>query len=546
MQNDVPTNTETGMRSLAKYLVEILEANGVDTVFGIPGVHTVDLYRGLENSGIRHITPRHEQGAGFMADGYARVTGKPGVCFIITGPGMTNIATAMGQAYGDSIPMLVISSVNSIGEIGTGRGHLHELKDQSALVREVSAFSHTILDIREVEPVLARAFSLFSAGRPRPVHIEIPVGLLNSDASALPPARRFALPLRPTPSSDAAKEIAKHLSSASRPLIVAGGGAIRAADAIRALAERIGAPVLMTVNARGIVPGGHPLAVPLTGDAPAVVDLLQQSDAILALGTEFGPTDFADRLPSSGRLPGWLARVDLDPEQLMRGLQADLPILADAKLTADAVLAALPEGQSGGKGQDIAKAARREVEGAMNPVLSAGLRMLETLTKAVPDAIVVGDSTQPVYAGCIAFGARQPGSFFCSATGYGTLGYALPAAIGAALGAKDRPVFGLIGDGGLQFTIGDMASATEAGTAVRLILWNNSGYGEIKSYMVNAGVAPVGVDIHTPDFEPIAKGFGWKYRKVSSMLDFTAALAAPTGGNEVIEIDEAAFTASLA
>src|SRR5689334_13977889 len=163
------------MRSLATYLVEILEANGVDTVFGIPGVHTVDLYRGLENSGIRHITPRHEQGAGFMADGYARVTGKPGVGFIITGPGMTNIATAMGQAYGDSIPMLVISSVNSIGEIGSGRGHLHALKDQSALTSGVPAFSHTIPTIHEIEPVLARAYALFAAGRPRPVHIEIPV-----------------------------------------------------------------------------------------------------------------------------------------------------------------------------------------------------------------------------------------------------------------------------------------------------------------------------------------------------------------------------------
>jgi acetolactate synthase I/II/III large subunit len=188
-----PLEMEPPMRSFAKYLVEILEANGVDTIFGIPGVHTVDLYRGLENSGIRHVTPRHEQGAGFMADGYARVTGKPGVCFIITGPGMTNIATAMGQAYGDSIPMLVISSVNSIGEIGSGRGHLHEMKDQKAMVREVSAWSHTILDIREAEPVLARAFSLFAAARPRPVHIEIPVGLHGALPFHMRPPLRLSL-----------------------------------------------------------------------------------------------------------------------------------------------------------------------------------------------------------------------------------------------------------------------------------------------------------------------------------------------------------------
>jgi acetolactate synthase-1/2/3 large subunit len=533
------------MRTLAKYLVEILEANGVDTVFGIPGVHTVDLYRGLEGSAIRHVTPRHEQGAGFMADGYARVTGKPGVCFIITGPGMTNIATAMGQAYGDSIPMLVVSSVNSVGEIGSGRGHLHEMKDQSALVREVSAFSHTILDVREVEPVLARAFSLFAAARPRPVHIEIPVGLLNANASDLPPARRFALPRPPSPAPAAAAEAATRLSAASRPLIVAGGGAVRASGAVRALAESLGAPVLMTVNARGILPGGHPLAVPTTGDSPAARRLLESSDAILALGTEFGPTDFAERLPASGRLAGWLARADLDAEHLMRGLQADLPMLADAGLVAEAVLAALPEKQPAGYGQEAAHAARQEVESAMNPVLSAGLRMLDALATELPDAILVGDSTQPVYAACTAFGAARAGSFFCSATGFGTLGYALPAAIGAAIGAPGRPVFGIVGDGGLQFTIGEMASATEAGTSVRLIVWNNKGYGEIKSYMVGAGVPPVGVDIHTPDFEPIAKGFGWSYRKVTSLRDFTAAAKAPLGGNEIIEIDEAAFTASV-
>lgn len=532
------------MRSLARYLVEILEANGVDTVFGIPGVHTVDLYRGLENSRIRHITPRHEQGAGFMADGYARVAGKPGVCFIITGPGMTNIATAMGQAYGDSIPMLVISSVNSIGEMGSGRGHLHELKDQRALIRGVSAFSHTILTIDEIEPVLARAYALFAAGRARPVHIEIPIGLLNSDASAMPPARRFALPQPPPPPAGAGAQIATRLAAAKRSLIVAGGGAVGAAGAILPLAERLGAPVLMTVNARGVIPGDHPLAVPLTGDSAAVTDLLASSDATLALGTEFGPTDFADRLPASG-LPGWLARADLDAEQLMRGLQADLPLLADARLTVEAVLKALPEGVPGNSGAEAASTARQAVEAAMNPVLSAGLRLLDTLVHTFPDAVIVGDSTQPVYAGCTAFGALRPASFFCSATGFGTLGYALPAAIGAALGASDRPVFGLIGDGGLLFTIGEMASATEAATSIRLILWNNAGYGEIKTYMVNAGVSPMGVDIHTPDFEPIARGFGWTYRKVHSIGEFSDALAAPAAGNEVIEIDEAAFTRSV-
>ena len=151
------------MATCGEALVQMLEGYGVDTVFGIPGVHTVELYRGLPATRIRHVTPRHEQGAGFMADGYARVTGKPGVCFIITGPGMTNILTAMGQAYGDSVPMLVISSVNRTDQLGMGQGRLHELRSQQAVVAGVAAFSHTVLHPGQLPEVLARAFALFAA-----------------------------------------------------------------------------------------------------------------------------------------------------------------------------------------------------------------------------------------------------------------------------------------------------------------------------------------------------------------------------------------------
>src|ERR1700760_3947521 len=158
------------MSTCGELLVHLLESFGVDTVFGIPGVHTVELYRGLPATRIRHITPRHEQGAGFMADGYARASGRPGVCFIITGPGMTNIMTAMAQAYGDSIPMLVISSVNRTEQLGMAGGRLHELPSQRDLVSSVSAFSHTLMRPDDLPAVLSRAFAVFSSARPRPVH----------------------------------------------------------------------------------------------------------------------------------------------------------------------------------------------------------------------------------------------------------------------------------------------------------------------------------------------------------------------------------------
>ena len=159
------------MKTCGEVLVEILEAYGIDTVFGIPGVHTVELYRGLPATGLRHITPRHEQGAGFMADGYARACGRPAACFVISGPGMTNITTAMGQARADSVPMLVISSVNSSHELGLGEGRLHELPDQSALVAGVSVFSHRLLRAAAVAPGMAGGRAVFDCSSPGPVHL---------------------------------------------------------------------------------------------------------------------------------------------------------------------------------------------------------------------------------------------------------------------------------------------------------------------------------------------------------------------------------------
>ncbi|WP_277344560.1 thiamine pyrophosphate-binding protein, partial [Metapseudomonas otitidis] len=201
------------MTTCGEFLVKQLQAWGVDTVFGIPGVHTVELYRGLPGSGIRHITPRHEQGAGFMADGYARVTGKAGVCFIITGPGMTNILTAMGQAYADSIPMLVISSVNERHRLGLGNGYLHELPDQRGLVAGVAAFSHTLMSVDELPAVLARAFAVFDGQRPRPVHIELPLDIITAPADHLELRPRVRLP-RPAAPLAQLREAAQRLRAA--------------------------------------------------------------------------------------------------------------------------------------------------------------------------------------------------------------------------------------------------------------------------------------------------------------------------------------------
>ncbi|MBZ9675432.1 5-guanidino-2-oxopentanoate decarboxylase [Mesorhizobium sp. ES1-1] len=530
------------MRPFGAYVVECLAANGVDHVFGIPGVHTVELYRALPGSPIRHITPRHEQGAGFMAEGYARVTGKPGVCFVITGPGLTNIATAMAQAYGESLPMLVISTVNPVGAMGSGAGHLHELPDQRQLMRQFTAFSHTILDIAEFDTVLARAFAVFSASRPRPVHIEIPVDLLVRDSSGLGAARAISPIAPPGPNAAAVSEAVEACARASRPLIVAGGGSKAAAGAIARLAGLLDAPVLMTTNGRGVLSDADPLAVPLNPGYDAAHRLLAHADLVIAVGTELGPTDFDDTLPAVKSMRPKVIRIDLDPEQICRGLPADIGIISDARLAVEALCDGARQREAG-QGAERVRATLGDFETGLSARTRAGLHLLNTLRDTLPDVIIVGDSTQPVYSGCLGFAASTPSSFFCSATGYGTLGYALPAAIGAKLGNPSRPVVCITGDGGIQFTLAELGSAVEADARLIVILWNNQGYGEIKSYMQGRDIEPLGVDIFTPDFRKIAEAFGWRWDKAArpEVLRQCLSMACAHQGSTVLEIDEAAF-----
>ncbi|MCH4868597.1 5-guanidino-2-oxopentanoate decarboxylase [Pseudomonas sp. TMW22089] len=542
------------MATCGEVLVKLLEAYGVEQVFGIPGVHTVELYRGLAGSSINHVTPRHEQGAGFMADGYARTSGKPGVCFIITGPGMTNITTAMGQAYGDSIPMLVISSVQSRSQLGGGRGKLHELPNQSAMVAGVAAFSHTLMSAAELPAVLARAFAVFQAGRPRPVHIEIPLDVLVENADALLASQPVSI-ARAGAAPAAIEQMGQRLAQAKRPLILAGGGAIDAAPALQQLAERLGAPVALTINAKGMLPTAHPLLIGSTQSLVATRALVAEADVVLAIGTELAETDYDITFAGGFDIPGVLLRIDIDPDQTVRNYAPALALVADARVAAEALLAELGALPARSAEWGAARVSRLQAQLASDwdAPTRAQTHFLQTLFDVLPDAVCVGDSTQPVYTGNLTFNPDQPRRWFNSSTGYGTLGYALPAAVGAWLGRRSGgqaggPVLCLIGDGGLQFTLSELASAVEARTPIILLLWNNQGYGEIKKYMLNRAIEPVGVDIYTPDFIGVAKAMGCAALAVEGEGQLRAALAsaADRQGPTLIEIDELHWQQSLA
>ncbi|MER8634836.1 5-guanidino-2-oxopentanoate decarboxylase [Mesorhizobium sp. M1365] len=523
------------MTTIGEALITLLEAHGVDIVFGIPGVHTVELYRGLARSKIRHVTPRHEQGAGFMADGYARASGRPGIAFVITGPGLTNTITAMGQARADSVPMLVISGVNATPTLGKGLGHLHELPDQRGMMEKVALFSHRVTEAGELPGVLARAFALFSSSRPGPVHIEIPTDVMTVPADGIVPLLRNSAP--PGPDVAAIAEAAKLCASASRPLILAGGGAKAAEAPLQHLAERLGAPVVQTANARGLL-YRHPLGVPASPSLKAVRGLMAGADLVIAAGTEFGPTDYDGYGDGGFVLPANLIRIDIGADQLARR-PARISIQADCGAALKALLAEIGTHETPlDDGSARAAATRQAAFAEIGPAMQAQLRAVETIRDALPGAIIVGDSTQPVYAANLYYDHDRPGGWFNAATGFGALGYGPPAAIGAVLARPEAPVVCLTGDGGFQFTLPELGAALDAAAPVIFAVWNNRGYREIETSMLDVGVEPVGVSPAPPDFCKLAEAYGIAAERISGTGGLADALgrARATGRPYVIEI----------
>jgi len=493
-------------------LIKLLEMYQVEHVFGIPGVHTIELYRGLAQSTIQHHTPRHEQGAGFMADGYARVSRKPGVCFVITGPGLTNIATPMGQALADSIPMLVISSVNDTIATSQAQGMLHEMPDQLALSSQVALYSKTINTAQELSMSLADAFGAFAGSRPGPIHLQLPVSLLGSPADSTLTYESPKLPARPVASLVELKAAADLLATASRPVMLTGGGSVEAAPQIRLLAEKLDAPVHMTINARGVLPYTHELAVPASCTVHAVREVLNEADVVLALGTELAQTDYDQFKDNQFTIDGKIIRCDIDPLQINNNFAASIGLVGDVGHTVKALLAELAnDTDRSGQGSHGSDRAQRSMQVATATFRSDELRhlqILEAIRDQVPDCIFVGDSTQIIYSGNMIFNTQEPGRWMNSSVGFGTLGYALPASTGAALAADNKPVVCLIGDGGLQFVLGELGALKDTGEFVAVVVWCNGGYREIKTSMERADVTAVGVEFSVPDYTTVASAYG--------------------------------------
>lgn len=511
-------------KTCGEALVELLQAYGVSTVFGIPGEHTLELYRGIERGGLRAITPRNEQGASFMADGYARVTGEPGVCMLITGPGVTNAATGIGQAYADSVPMLVISSANDTPSLGKGWGRLHETRDLCAITAPITAFSVMVTDPAGLPALLARAWAVFRSGRPRPVHIAIPIDLLDVTVDAAwqavtPPPRTHAA----AASIAAAADLIEH---AERPLMVVGGGAQDAGPAVTELAELLDAAVVSSNAGKGIVPDSNPLS--LTGGviSPPVQAYLARADVVLAIGTELGEADsFIYDLPVNGKV----IRIDIDPDRFDDAFPASVPVLGDAGGACRDLLQELRSRDYRARERDTAaevEAVRAEQVSAYSALQQQHVMLLLLLRECLPeDAIIMGDIAQLVYTGTEFMPMEHPRCWVYPA-GFGTLGCALPGAVGAKLAVPERVVVALAGDGGLMFTVNELMTAVEEQLSIPVIVWHNHSFAMIRDGMVKRGIGEIGVNPRAPDFVALAKAFGCPGVVVRNAEEFSASLVA--------------------
>ena len=516
-------------------LIALLESYGVDTVFGIPGVHTLDLYRGLAGSSIRHVQARNEQGAGFMADGYARLSGKPGVCILISGPGVTNACTPMGQSFADSIPVLVISSTTASDSLGKGWGCLHEVTDLEAVTRPLTALSATAGSADELEGLIAQAFSIFAAERPRPVHIAVPIDVLAETVSGAWQVRRP--PDRPVPTAETINQAAALLRRADRPVIYAGGGAAGAAQTLTRIAERLDAAVITTNAGKGVVPDSHPLCLGGGIVRAPVRTFLSQADVVLAIGTEISETDsFVPKLS----LTGQLIRIDIDSRKINDLYPADIGIVGDAATAATQLLKALgPEDTSRGTAQTVS-VVRRSVFDELSDSESRHIRMLMVLRETLPDdAVIAGDICQVIYTGAFAYPVEQPRQWHYPA-GYCTLGCGLPNGIGGKLALGDTPVVVVAGDGGFMFTVQELVTAAELELALPIIVWNNAGLKQIRDDMASREIPATGVDGRNPDFLQLASACGCHATRPENEEAFRDAIkgALKASGPTLIEVNE--------
>jgi acetolactate synthase-1/2/3 large subunit len=527
----------TGGQALAR----ALETEGIEVVFGIVGTHNVSLFDGLYDvPRLRVIPARHEGSAGFMADGYARASGRIAACMVVPGPGVTNLMTALGQAYLDSVPMLAIAGQNPSDRIDRRLEDFHELHAQLTLARSVTASAERLVSPADAPELVRAAVRLMRGQRPQPTFIEVPldVAAASCDVEELRPSE-IGTP-RAAGAAEQISRAADLLTKAKRPVIFAGGGVIaaEAGPVLRSVASQLGAPVIMSVHGRGAVSDEDALSL---GDGWSRLDFfdafLAQADACLAVGTNFETVSDFSR---GAKLPAALVHVDIDPTAIGRHRPAAVGIVGDARLVLERLHLEFNQGPDLEPRQPWCDLDQVRIDKHQALVRAAGpvIGLLEQLRSALPrDAIVADDLCLPGYWSPLALAVYEPRTLLHPGM-YGTLGYALPAAIGAQIGRPDRVAVALCGDGGFLYTSQELATAVQQQLNLIAIVFNDNAYGALKLYQDRVqGGRRIGVDLHNPDFARLGEAYGAHGVKLRSSAELGSAVgeAVERGGVTLVE-----------
>jgi acetolactate synthase-1/2/3 large subunit len=485
-------------------LVESLKREGLDTIFALPGVQLDWAFDALYEArdSIKVIHTRHEQATAYMADGYARTTGKVGACLVVPGPGLLNAASAISTAYAVNSPVLCITGQIQSDLIDAARGLLHEIDDQVGMIRHITKWAARANTPNEVPIVVHEAFRQLRSGRPRPAAVEVPPDVLQMIGEV-----RLGEPLQPERlpgDPEKLARLAERLGKAERPVVLAGSGIhVGAAwEELRTLAEALEAPVVMSDAGRGALPDSHRLAF----NQLALPDLLPGADAVLAVGTKM--LDFA-RQPIRLAAGQWLGRIDAEAAQLSRNAVADLPILGDAKLAlADLVdRVGARNRRRPERAAELAalKRAIREDMDAADPQARFGKALRDRLPD---DGIVVSEMTQVGYWGDLGFPIERPRSYLTS--GYqGTLGAGFPTALGAQVANPDRRVVSINGDGGFMFNVQELATAAQHDIPLITVVFDDGAFGNVQRIQERLfGGRTIASDLTNPSFARVAEVFG--------------------------------------
>jgi acetolactate synthase-1/2/3 large subunit len=541
-------------------VVQALRHEGVEVVFGLPGVQIMGIYDAFyAQSDIRLMTVRHEQTTAYMADGYARVTGKPGVALVVPGPGVQNASAALGTAYAASSPVLLLAGQVESFHLGSDRGALHEINDQMDIIRPVTKWCQRAMDVPAIPGAIHEAMRQMRTGRPRPTEVEIAPDILATTADVtfgvtasaqgfgrpvpLPPDT--ALPAASTPAPavldwEQVRRAAALLRGASKPLIWAGGGALLA-DASReliALAEALGAPVATTPEGKGVFPEDHRLSLGVGYYGHGTSSwAAPQADVVLAVGTRLTGQMIG---LNAVRIPQRLIHLDVDPTVIGKNYPADVRIVTDARAGLQALLEEVRRQDTPAPGWSDAEIQDmwRLQESWLQEKAPNQCEILRSMQRVLPDdAVLVSGITNVGYWAHFAYRSRQPRTYVTSSY-FATLGFSFPTALGAKVAAPERPVVSITGDGGFMYALPELATAVHYGIGVVVVVFVDNALGASKNDQCTRFKGrEIGTTLYNPSFAEVARVFGAQgIKSEPERLDGAVQQALASGQPTVIEV----------